>query len=274
MDISSSGAMAHQGSGQSVGDQLSEPFSRQSDTAGMAASVRREVEEQIKHEEATRELAPDAYRLSSLSEAAIKGNYRKGKETMGLGDLLDYFRETRQRRIRQVDFSADTAEAADTVAPDTFEETVVPVEVKRKNGFIDLSRSWFDTSEEKPERGTKTFTLSAFAVIATLSVSLMLLVAGSVMNRRGEKLVSDMNREISAAYVELSDLQAGRETREDLVLMRQIATEEYGMVDEEHLRMQYITLSEEDNIETYEEEGEEGFGLSALLSAIGISFGK
>ena len=53
-------------------------------------------------------------------------------------------------------------------------------------------------------------------------------------------------------------------------MIRQIATEEYGMVNEEFVRTQYITMETEDSIETYEEEKNEGAGLSALLSAIGI----
>ncbi len=273
-DFTGNGAMSHQGPGMGADEYALDPLSCHDRSGNIRASVRQVVEEQIKHEEATRELAPDAYRLSSLSDAAITGCYRKGKPNMGLGDLLEYFQETRQKRIRELDFSADVPVEAGSAklqaAVEEPEEAVIPVEEKKHSGFIDLTRSWFDTSEEKQTEQAKRFTFSAFAVIGTLAVSLMLLVAGSVMNRRGEKLVSDMNREISAAYVELLDLEAKCETQEDLVLFRQIAKEEYGMVEEAHLRMQYITLAEEDQIEAYEEEREEGFRFSSLLSAIGL----
>ena len=60
------------------------------------------------------------------------------------------------------------------------------------------------------------------------------------------------------------------EIRDDLRLIRRIAMEEYGMVGEEYVRMQYLTLTNEDLIEVYEEEKEQAMELSALLSAIGV----
>ena len=79
-----------------------------------------------------------------------------------------------------------------------------------------------------------------------------------------------VNEEIMAAYTTSGDLQAKLETRDNLLLIRQIATEEYGMVDEEYVRTQYITLADKDSIEAYETEKGQGTSLSALLSAIGI----
>ena len=52
--------------------------------------------------------------------------------------------------------------------------------------------------------------------------------------------------------------------------IRRIAIEEYGMVDEDYLKMHYISLGAEDSVEQYEDEGEKKVGLSALLSALGI----
>ena len=63
-----------------------------------------------------------------------------------------------------------------------------------------------------------------------------------------------------------SDLEVGQ----DILQIRQIATEEYGMVAEDFVKMDYISLRGEDSVEVYKEEREERMGLSALLSAIGL----
>ena len=56
----------------------------------------------------------------------------------------------------------------------------------------------------------------------------------------------------------------------DLLEIRRIAMEEYGMVEEEYLKMDYISMKTEDSVEAFEDERPTGVGLSAILSAIGI----
>lgn len=273
--IDYSTALTDQGRETSVSSEdREELLSRRYRGRGAAGAVRREVEEQMRHEEATRELAPDAYRLSSLSEDAINGSYRKGKDTMELGDLLTYFSETRQRRIRATDFSENTGvdllpvKDADGATEESGEQ-VVPVAAKPLESVIGIAKGWFDTSSEGKERGSVRFPVSVFAAIATVSISLMLIVAGSVMTRRAEKRVSELSDEIGSAYVEIADLRADLEVRDDLIVIREIAVNEYGMVDSEYVRSEYITLAQEESVETFEEK-DDTVSLSALLSAIGV----
>ena len=56
----------------------------------------------------------------------------------------------------------------------------------------------------------------------------------------------------------------------DLLEIRRIAMEEYGMVEEEYVKMDYISLQTEDSVEAFEDDRSSGVGLSSLLSAIGI----
>lgn len=259
-------------------------FSRQYSHRGLCKSVKQEAQRQKAQEEATRELAPDAYRMSSLSDAAIGGCYRRGKDSMAVNDLLIYFHETRQRRIRNTDFSEDTGR--DLFPAEKEEASSGPAMIEEKEigttkrislalraehkRLKESAPEWFDPSVPDASGIKKRFPLSAFAAIAAVAVSLMLIVASSVLITRAESRTSQLNKEIMAAYSASSDLQAKLETRDNLLLIRRIATEEYGMVDEEYVRMQYITLSDEESIETYEEEKGQGTGFSALLSAIGI----
>ena len=247
------------------------------------AQVRMQAEEQRRSEEATRELAPDAYRLSRVTEAVRCGRYRKGKSNMSASDLLAYFKETRQRRIRSLDFSEDTGrdelpeqDVSQTAVALTEQKVLAPVgRVTRTLGIgwkdlTTLTDTWFDRSAPDTSSVRKSFPISAFAAIAAIAVSLMLIVASSVLIMRAEGQLDGLNDEILSAYTEMKDLQAELEVRDDLLVIRDIAVNEYGMVGEEYLRTEYISLASADSIEAYEEEREQALELSALLSAIGV----
>ena len=251
---------------------------------GVAKSVQEAAEKQKEKEEATKELAPDAYRLSSLNEGTVNGCYRHGKENMEASDLLLYFRETREKRIDKADFTENNGideldeEDVEAILQKKSEQEKALVPAKRISGAIQSTRknlkealpTWFDSSTPDTSKERRTFPLSAFASMIAIAISLMLIVASSVLLMRAETRVSALKDEILTAHGELTDLQADLEIRDDLLLIRQIAMEEYGMVGEEYVRMQYLTLKNEDLIEAYEEEREQAMELSALLSAIGV----
>jgi hypothetical protein len=54
------------------------------------------------------------------------------------------------------------------------------------------------------------------------------------------------------------------------VEIRRIAVEEYGMVSEEFVKMQYMEGTSEDSVESFEEETRQNVSLDAILSAIGL----
>ena len=268
----------------SAEDQLC-AFSDRYQGRGIAQSVREEAERQIEKERQTTTLAPDAYRLSTLSEGAVNGCYRHGKENMAASDLLFYFSETRQKRIDSVDFSENDgteevlkAEQTSlcTRARDTRDTEMAPAEritsvIKSRGQSLRAALpTWFDRSAPDTSKEKKGFPLSAFASMIAIAVSLMLIVASSVLLMRAETRVSSLKEQILTANAEMSDLQADLEVRDDLLLIRRIAIEEYGMVGEEYVRMSYLSLQSKDMIEVYEQEREQALELSALLSAIGI----
>ena len=83
---------------------LSDDLARKEDLQQM----HRGVLAQIEREEETRCSAPDAYRLSLMSDAAVTGVYRRGKDYMSSADLLRYAREARSAHLAQVDLSQNT----------------------------------------------------------------------------------------------------------------------------------------------------------------------
>ena len=248
---------------------------------GLRKSVLENAAEQIRREEETRGLAPEAYRLSLMSEASVNGRYRLGKHEMNSSDLVRYFADTRERRIRNVDFSENTG--ADVCKPVTENESdkqvsesralVLPEKVKALSGSVSTRLkaavpTWFNAAKPDTSREIKRFPLSAFAAVAAVAMSMMLIVASSVLLTRAENNISSLKKQINSASSEVAELKSDLEVQYDLLEIRRIAMEEYGMVDEEYIKMHYLTLGNEDNVEAFEDDREDQVGLSAILSGI------
>ena len=99
---------------------------------------------------------------------------------------------------------------------------------------------------------------------------MMMIVAGSLMLTNAESQVNQLNVDIDRLQGEISDLHSEMESDENLLRVREIAVEEYGMVGEEYLKMDYIGMDREEKIEVFSGDRENHVGLSALLSALGL----
>ncbi|MBQ9805435.1 MAG: hypothetical protein IJW49_02850 [Clostridia bacterium] len=254
---------------------------------GLIASVRLGAKQQIEREEQTRALDPQAYRLSQMSQAALNGQYRRGKETMSSDDVLRYFGENRRRHVQTADFEGNTGIdecEADPVTKKSLVWTQVaskktlrelPQGVKRRvikttKRLMTQTPKWMDFSRADASREKRRFPLSAFVAVIVIALCLMLIVASSVMLTRAESEVSSLNKEIDDTSAEIAKLRSDVEAENDLLEIRRIAVEEYGMVDEEFVKMEYMEGSSEDSVESFEETPRETVGLDAILSAIGL----
>ena len=242
------------------------------------------VLEQIKREEETRCIAPEAYRLSLMSDAAVTGEYRRGKEYMSSADLLRYAREARNAHLMEAELEQNTGidectgsnvkETAVVPSEKVASVEIVPAVLKQAKQLTNRIRQsvplWFDRSAPDMSSDTRRFPLSAFAAILAIAMSLMLIVASSVLLNRAEDNVNRMKLEVSQTSEEVAEMRSELEASINLLEIRRIAVEEYGMVEEEYLKMDYISMQTEDSVEAFEDERPSGVGLSALLSAIGI----
>ena len=267
-------------------------ITNQFEARGVAKAIVTQSAEQIEKEKETRKIAPTAYRLSDMSDAAVSGTYRHGKETMSGNDLIQYFCETRAIRTRGEDFSATSVEDESVFAGEADKPCHVVVKYEQQQSLKEKMATlpkkikhlpantvkhirasipvWFDISPVDTSQGTRRFPLSAFAAIVAVAVSLMLIVASSVMIHHGEKRVSQLTVELSELAGEVSDLQSELDVKNDLLVIRDIATEEFGMVEEKYVKMQYLSMGSGDSIEVFEEKKQETVGISAILSAIGL----
>jgi hypothetical protein len=192
--------------------------------------------------------------------------------------LLRYFDETRQIRTATVDFENVSQDEEQTALLPVAEEAPRMSVMQRVRQGIPMvyqriredAPGWFNATAADTSENKKSFPFSAFAALAAIAVSLMLIVASSVMLTRAEDRVNKMTLQIDALASEVADLQADADVQNDLLVIRRIALEEYGMVSEEYLKMDYVSMKTEESIEVYEEERQESVGISALLSAIGI----
>ena len=269
-----------------------ETIAQQFAARGVAKAVATQTTEQIQKETETRKMAPEAYRLSSMSDSAVSGCYRHGKENMSGADLIQYFNETRAIRAGKEDFSIVPAQDECVLAGEaekpcravvkhegqmSLKEKIValPAQIGRLPAktvkFIRTSAPvWFDRSPVDTTQSPRRFPVSAFAAIVAIAASLMLIVASSVMIHHGEKRVSQLTVELSALANDVSDLQSELNVKNDLLVIRDVATEEYGMIEEKYVKMQYLSMGSGDSIEVFEEKKQESVGISAILSAIGL----
>ena len=68
----------------------------------------------------------------------------------------------------------------------------------------------------------------------------------------------------------MDDLQSELHLSNDVLLIRELATDACGMIGEEYVRTETLSLGNAESVETYPDGQPEGVGLSTLLSAIGI----
>lgn len=259
---------------------------------GLSKAVRSDLQAQITKEEQTKNEAPEAYRLSSMSEGYIRGVVCRGKETMSSDDLLFYINETREKRIEGADFSLSAPSDEQVLVGEGEKELCSAVRSERcvtpRERVASLPKAikalpkqtverirlgapgWFNTQRADTKKNTKRFPVSAFAAILALAMSLMLIVASSVLVNQGENQVNELTLQASRTAGEVLDLKSKWSVKNDLLQIRDVAVNEFGMVSEEYLQMDYLSLGGGDSIEVFEEEKQDSVGLAALLSAIGL----
>lgn len=253
---------------------------------GLHRSVLAEAAKQIEREEETRALAPDAYRLSRMPEGTVRTCYRRGKDQMSSSDLVHYIAQTRARRIRGVDFSAEpesdepeeetsaVAVAVEAAQPENrakhLTERMLELPRRATKHLAERLPVWFNNAAPDTTHETHRFPISAFAAILAVAMSLMLIVASSVLITRAESGISALRGELDLLADEVEELEADFAVTHNMLEIYRIATEEYGMVSEEYVKMHELSNGREDSVEIFEDEREQTVGLAAILSAIGI----
>ena len=145
-----------------------------------------------------------------------------------------------------------------SAAPVVRRETVAPVAEWRPSGerYIRV-------------RNQKRFPIAMVMMIIAVSVSLMLIVCGSVMTSHMEREVCALNNELADLNDLAEELEGELALKNDPIKMEQLAAE-LGMVRGEYVQTRVLQTEAEEHTVVYETEETQALSLATLLSAIGF----
>jgi hypothetical protein len=201
--------------------------------------------------------------------ARIRHGSFDGRSYMNVDDFSEYFNECRaSSNARDTDAIAErgTDSAAVTAKQSVSRRSVTLARVEQ------LAREWL-CPDDRALRRTKVRVHLPLATIATffvIAVSLMLLVAGSVMVATAKKEVSDLRYEVNSLASEAAVLEDKLESSIDYFEIYRVATEQYGMVDAGYVSASYLNREQENKLEAHTTQQDDTTGLATLLAAIGI----
>ena len=107
-------------------------------------------------------------------------------------------------------------------------------------------------------------------MLAVITLSLMLCVCASVMVSRASADVSSLEERIDGLVYEIADLEGKLEVKNNMLDIKRIAVEEYGMISAEYASGRYIDVREQESIQKYDEKDDSSTWLEDLLVAIGF----
>ena len=108
------------------------------------------------------------------------------------------------------------------------------------------------------------------SMLAVVTVSLMLCVCASVMVSRASADVSSLEERIDGLIYDIGDLEGKLEVKNNMLDIKRIAVEEYGMISAEYASGRYIDVREDESIVKHEGKGSSSNWLAELLEAIGF----
>lgn len=137
-------------------------------------------------------------------------------------------------------------------------------------GFKELSGEWFPSDEvENRREGKKSrFPKKSIPAFVIITLSLLLIVSGSVMVSHAEIEVSKLENKIIRYERERDELDSKLQTGTDLMAIREWALGE-GMVSREYLNSKYIETQNDEMTEKYKKDDGDGI-LKTFLKAIGL----
>lgn len=221
---------------------------------------------------------------SRIAESYRSGIYN-GSRYMTSDDFVRYFKS------RRAFYTPSTFKAAETAAMEA-ENTAVPA---RKNGASrsgltqsesgskeshiqgvisavkEFALKWFPTEQREGRTEGKRFKLPVTAMLGVVafSISMTLIVSGSVLVGTSEGEVGKLDNRIASLKAEKADIEGKLDLKYTADQIEADA-KSLGMIKRQYADNEYITLNSDDEIVIYDDGEEENVGLTALLSAFGV----
>jgi cell division protein FtsB len=128
-----------------------------------------------------------------------------------------------------------------------------------------------DAKENRAEGEKKKIPFSTMLVILTVSLALLLVVAGTVITSEAQMELSSMEDQLEELTDYKKELELKIDIKNDLKYIEMVARTKLGMVDREYAAVKFIGSESDDKVVIYNtDENGAGIGLSTLLSALGF----
>ncbi len=230
--------------------------------------------------------SPENYVLfdarSNIADSYRSGVYN-GSKYMTSDDFVRYFRSRREfympEALKKKQEEAEVRAVAKKRASARGTKELTPSESDSKEGHLaplisalkELKDKWFpmEPTEGRREGRRTRIPVAAMSGIAVFTISLGLIVGGSVMIGNASGEVGKLNSEIAVLEAKQTDLEGKLDLKYNINEIEEDARS-LGMIKREHADNEYTPIEGDNEIIVHEENREENVGLAALLAAFGI----
>lgn len=218
---------------------------------------------------------------SNIADYYKSGVYN-GSKYMTSDDFVRYFRSRREfnmpealrRKQEQLAIVDETSLPSRRIAGRGVRESSDSKEGHLKtliSALKELKDKWLPTEpvEGRMQRGRFKMPVAAMSGLAVFTISLGLIVGGSVMIGNASGEVGRLNSEISVLEAKQTDLEGKLDLKYNINEIEEDARS-LGMIKREHADNQYVPVEGDNEVIVYEENEDKNVGLAALLAAFGI----
>ena len=219
---------------------------------------------------------------SNIADSYRSGVYN-GSKYMTSDDFVRYFKSRREfympEALRKKQEEAQVKAVAQKRTAGRGSRELSYSESDSKEGHLaplvsalkELKNKWFpvEPTEGRREGRRIRVPVEAMSGLAVFTLSLGLIVGGSVMIGNASGEVGQLNGEIAVLEAKHTDLEGKLDLKYNINEIEEDARS-LGMVNREHADNQYLPITGDDEIIVYEENRDKNVGLAALLAAFGI----
>jgi len=254
---------------------------------GIANSIKNEAAMQQKNEAETKAIAPESYVLfdarSNIADSYRSGEYN-GSKYMTSDDFVRYFKTRRAfympevLKAKQEEEAALNGVTAQKQHGKRGSRELTGSESGSKEGHLktiisaleELKNKWFPMEADRTVSQRQRFRVpvAVMSGMAVFTLSLGLIVGGSVMIGSASGELGKLNSEIAVLEAREADLEGKLDLKYDI---NQIEAEakDLGMIKREHADNRYVSIETDKDVIVYEQEEKEA-PFAALLAAFGI----
>ncbi len=214
-----------------------------------------------------------------------------GRKVMSSEDFANYYRDLRDYKMphfysraeSEYEYAEALAEVQESGKPPKKAKWLaiaghvgskvkeIPSHLNREE-FTQFAENWFEYGKAEEIRAgeKRKMPKGVLSTILIVTLSLLMIVCSTVMVSRATGEISALEDKIEVLDFEVKDLEGKLEMKNDMLDIKRIATEEYGMISAEYAASRYIDVTEEEKFEKSDGKDLSGSWLSDILRAIGI----